>query len=323
MEDAAPPRVVFLDRATLGPSARLRSLAVAHDFVSFDATPPAFIEERIADADIVITNKTPLRAPSIMAAPRLRLIAVAATGTDVVDLAACRAQNVAVCNIRDYALNTVPEHTFALILALRRSLLAYRASVAEGRWQRSGQFCYFDFPIKDLAGATLGVFGRGELGSAVARLGKAFGMEVIFAGRKGDVPTRAGYVPFEEALRRSDILTLHCPLTLATRHLIGTPEFALMARRPLLINTARGGLVDELALGKALRSGQIAGAGFDVASEEPPPPDHPLLALSDLPNFILTPHVAWASEDAMQVLADQLVGNIEAFLANAPRNLVQ
>ena len=319
----APLRVVFLDRATLGPTVMVPPLAVAHEFTSFDATPASLIEARIADADIVITNKTPLGEAAIAASPKLRLIAIAATGTDVVDLAACRARGVAVCNIRGYALHTVPEHTFALILALRRNLLAYRASVAAGRWQQAGQFCYFDFPVRDLAGATLGVFGRGALGSAVAKLGQAFGMQVIFAGRKGDEAAREGYVPFDEVLRRADVITLHCPLTPATRHLIGALEFARMARRPLLINTGRGGLVDELALGEALRAGQISGAGFDVASTEPPPPDHPLLALLDLPNFILTPHVAWASEEAMQVLADQLIGNIDAFLADEPRNLVQ
>ncbi|MDE1883162.1 MAG: D-2-hydroxyacid dehydrogenase [Rhodospirillales bacterium] len=298
-------------------------LAVAHEFTSFDATPASLIEARIADADIVITNKTPLGEAAIAASPKLRLIAIAATGTDVVDLAACRARGVAVCNIRGYALHTVPEHTFALILALRRNLLAYRASVAAGRWQQAGQFCYFDYPIKDLAGSTLGVCGGGALGSAVARLGRAFGMEVLSAGRKGEALAREGYVPFDEMLRRADVITLHCPLTPATRHLIGAPEFARMARRPLLINTGRGGLVDEVALGEALRSGQIAGAGFDVASEEPPPPGHSLLTLLDLPNFILTPHVAWASEEAMQTLADQLIANIDAFLADEPRNLVQ
>ncbi|MBU6398514.1 MAG: D-2-hydroxyacid dehydrogenase [Rhodospirillales bacterium] len=301
----------------------LPPLAVAHEFTSFDVTPASLIEARIADADIVITNKTRISAAAIAASPKLRLIAIAATGTDVVDLAACRARGVAVCNIRGYALHTVPEHTFGLILALRRNLLAYRASVAAGRWQQAGQFCYFDYPIKDLAGSTLGVCGGGALGSAVARLGRAFGMEVLFAGRKGEALAREGYVPFDEMLRRADVITLHCPLTPATRHLIGAPEFARMARRPLLINTGRGGLVDEVALGEALRSGQIAGAGFDVASEEPPPPGHPLLTLLDLPNFILTPHVAWASEEAMQTLADQLIANIDAFLADEPRNLVQ
>ena len=321
-DDLAPLRVVFLDRATLGPSVLLRPFAARHELVSFDATPASLIESRIADADILITNKTPISADAIAAAPNLRLIAIAATGTDIVDLTACRARNVAVCNIRGYAVNTVPEHTFALILALRRNLLAYRASVAKGRWQESGQFCYFDYPVRDLAGAILGVIGGGALGAAVAKLGRAFGMEVVFAGRKGEATARDGYVSFDEMLRLSDVITLHCPLTPATRHLIGAPEFACMARRPLLINTGRGGLVDEVALGEALRSGQIAGAGFDVASVEPPPPGHPLMALLDLPNFILTPHVAWASEEAVQALADQLIGNIDAFLADEPRNLV-
>ncbi|MDE2318640.1 MAG: D-2-hydroxyacid dehydrogenase [Rhodospirillales bacterium] len=320
--EAAPLRVVCLDRGTLGPTVELRPLAVSHELVCYEATPSALLEVRIANADIIITNKTPVNAKAIAAAPHLRLIAVAATGTDIVDLAACRARKVGVCNIRGYAVNTVPEHTFALILALRRNLLTYRASVAAGRWQASAQFCYFDFPIRDLAGSTLGICGGGALGSAVAKLGRAFGMDVIFAGRKGDTETREGYVPFGEMLRRSDVITLHCPLTPATRHLMSAAEFALMARRPLLINTGRGGLVDELALGEALRTGKIAGAGFDVASEEPPTPGHPLLALLDLPNFILTPHVAWASEEAMQALADQLIGNIDAFLADEPRNLI-
>ncbi len=319
----APLRVVFLDRATLGPSVALRPLAATHEFLSFEATPASLVAARIADADIVITNKTPINAEAIAAAPNLRLIAIAATGTDIVDLAACRAGHVAVCNIRGYAVNTVPEHTFALILALRRNLLAYHASVAQGRWQESGQFCYFDYPIRDLAGSTLGVVGGGAIGAAVAKLGRAFGMEVVFAGRKGEAETRDGYVSFDEMLGCSDVITLHCPLTPATRHLIGAAEFARMARRPLLINTGRGGLVDEVALGEALRSGQIAGAGFDVASAEPPPPGHPLMALLDLPNFILTPHVAWASEEAVQTLADQLIGNIDAFLADEPRNLVE
>ncbi|MDE1907363.1 MAG: D-2-hydroxyacid dehydrogenase [Rhodospirillales bacterium] len=321
--EAAQLRVVFLDRATLGPSVVLRPLAAPHQLVSFDATPASLVAARIADADIVITNKTPINAEAIAGAPNLCLIAIAATGTDIVDLAACRARKVAVCNIRGYAVNTVPEHTFALILALRRNLLAYQASVAKGRWQESGQFCYFDYPIRDLAGATLGVVGGGAIGRAVAKLGRAFGMEVVFAGRKSEAEARDGYVSFDEMLRLSDVITLHCPLTPATRHLIGAAEFARMARHPLLINTGRGGLVDEMALGEALRSGQIAGAGFDVASAEPPSPGHPLMALLDLPNFILTPHVAWASEEAVQTLADQLIGNIDAFLADEPRNLVK
>lgn len=315
------PRIVFLDRATLAPSVTLREPGFAHDMISYDRSAAGDVAGRIEHADIVITNKVKLTESAIAQAPRLRFVAVAATGTDNVDLAACRARGIIVSNIRDYAVNTVPEHTFALILALRRSLLAYRDSVRAGRWQESGQFCYFDYPIEDLAGSVLGIIGSGALGSKVAALGQAFGMKVIFAGRK-DAPATAGHVEFGEFLARADIITLHCPLTPGTRHMIDAASFAAMRRHPLLINTARGGLVDEMALGDALRSGQIAGAGFDVATAEPLPADHPLMALCDMPNFILTPHVAWASHSAMQALADQLIGNIEAFMAGTPRHIV-
>lgn len=315
-------RVVCLDRATLGPAASLHPLDAAHELVSHESTTPAQVAARIAEADVVITNKVPLRAEALAQAKKLRLIAVAATGTDIVDLAACKARGIAVCNIRGYAVNTVPEHTFALLLALRRSLLPYHHSVAAGRWQQSGQFCYFDYPIRDLAGSTLGVVGGGALGREVARLGAAFGMKVIFAGRKGEATTRPGYVPFDAFLAQSDVITLHCPLTPLTRHLLGAEEFRRMSRRPLLINTGRGGLVDEAALAVALQDGLIAGAGIDVASSEPPGPDNPLLALMKLPNFIFTPHVAWASEEAVQALVAQLIGNIELYLAGTPRNLV-
>lgn len=315
-------RIVFLDRATLSPQTRLRSPAFAHEIKLHEHTRPEQVAGRIADADIVIVNKTRLDAAALAAAPRLKLVAVAATGTDNVDIAACAARGVGVSNIRNYAGHTVPEHTFALIFALRRSVCAYRDAVRQGRWQEAGQFCFFDHPIRDLAGSTLGIIGDGVLGQAVAQMGRALGMQVIFAAHKGSQGMGMLYVPFGEALRRSDVLTLHCPLNPATRNMIGAPEFAQMTRRPLLINTARGGLVDENALGEALRQGQIAGAGFDVVSTEPPPPTHPFMALLDLPNFILTPHVAWASDEAIQGLADQLVDNIEAFQRGAPVNLV-
>jgi glycerate dehydrogenase len=319
---ARPARVVFLDRDTLSPETALRPLGFAHELVVFDRTAPEEVAGRIADADVVITNKAPVRGPSLEGATRLRLIAVAATGTDVVDVKACGERGVTISNIRGYAVNTVPEHTFALILALRRSVLAYRESVARGRWQEARQFCYFDHPIRDLAGSTLGVIGDGALGKSVAELGKAFGMRVLFSDYKGTTGMGPLYTPFEEVLRTSDVITLHCPLMPSTRNLIAAPEFALMERRPLLINTARGGLVDETALRDALTNGQIAGAGFDVVTVEPPPPDHPLMRLLELPNFILTPHVAWASQEAIQGLADQLVDNIEAFWAGSPRNVV-
>lgn len=228
-----------------------------------------------------------------------------------------------VSNIRNYAVHTVPEHTFALIFALRRSICAYQDAVRKGRWQRAGQFCFFDHPIRDLAGSTLGVIGDGVLGQGVAALGRALGMRVVFAGHKGRAGQGALYVPFEQALAESDVLTLHCPLNAGTRHMIGAPEFALMGRKPLLINTARGGLVDEAAVGPALEAGQISGAAFDVVSAEPPSADHPFMSLLQRSDFILTPHVAWASDEAIQGLADQLVDNVDAFVLGEPRNCVK
>lgn len=315
-------KIVFLDRDTLSPQTVLRAPRFAHELVLHERTTPDQVAQRIADADIVIVNKVKLTAQALREARRLRLVAVAATGTDNIDLQACAERGIVVSNIRNYAVHTVPEHTFALIFALRRSICAYRDAVRAGRWQEAGQFCFFDHPIRDLAGSTLGIIGDGVLGQAVAAMGRALGMKVLFAGYKGHSGQGVLYTPFEETLARADVLTLHCPLTPETRNMIGAPEFALMQRKPLLVNTARGGLVDEAAVGPALQAGQIAGAGFDVVSVEPPPPDHPFQQLLDRPDFILTPHVAWASDEAIQGLADQLVDNIEAFERGTPVNVV-
>jgi glycerate dehydrogenase len=319
----APLDIVFLDRESLPDGVVLRPFGFPHRLKLHARSAPLDVAARIADADVVITNKAKVFADSIAGARRLKLIAVAATGIDNVDLAACTARGVPVTNVRNYAINTVPEHTFALLLALRRSIVPYWRSVAAGRWQDSGQFCFFDHPIRDLAGSTIGIIGGGAIGNAVADIARAFGMQVLFAGRKGTKTVSPDRTPFAEVLARGDVITLHVPLTPETRGLIGETEFALMShRRSILINTARGGLVDETALERALRSGRIAGAGFDVVTVEPPPADHVLMRLLKLPNFILTPHVAWASNEAIQSLADQLVGNIEAWQRGAPRNLV-
>ena len=317
-----PARVVFLDRATLPDGIVLRPPGFEHTWIEHAQSREADVAQRIVDADIVVTNKAPVRAAALAAAPHVKMVAIAATGYDVVDVAACTARGIVVSNVRNYAVNTVPEHTFALILALRRSVVAYRASVASGDWQRAGQFCYFDHPIRDLAGSTLGVIGDGALGQAVAALGRAFGMRTLYSSYKGVDGMGPLYTPFHDVLAQSDVITLHCPLTPATRNMIAAPEFARMARRPLLVNTARGGLVDEQALADALVTGRIAGAAFDVVTVEPPPPDHPFMRLLARPDFILTPHVAWASHEAIQGLADQLVDNIDAFARGAPRNVV-
>ena len=315
-------KIVFLDRDTISPDTTLRAPAFGHEWVQYDRTREDEAAARIQDADIVIVNKVKLSAQTLAQAPRLKLIAVAATGTDNIDLAACQQRGIVVSNVRNYAVHTVPEHTFALIFALRRSVCAYRDAVKAGRWQEAAQFCFFDHPIRDLAGSTLGIVGDGVLGQAVAGIGRALGMRVLFSAHKGRTGQGRLYTPFEDVLRQADVLTLHCPLNAQTRHMIGAAEFAQMARHPLLINTGRGGLVDEAAVGPALQAGQISGAAFDVTSVEPPAADHPFMALLERPDFILTPHVAWASAEAIQALADQLIDNVEAFVRGAPVNTV-
>lgn len=316
-------RIVFLDRATIAPQIRVRPPSFAHELVEHAHTHADQVVERLAGASIVITNKVPITDAALAQLPALKLVAVAATGTDCVDKAACAARGVAVCNIRGYAVNTVPEHTFALILALRRNVVAYRESVLAGRWQQSGQFCFFDHPIRDLRGARLGIIGEGVLGQRVAEIARAFGMQPLFAAHKGSSGLGPLYTPWQEMLETSDVITLHSPLTQQTRGMIAMPEFEAMKRRPLIVNTARGGLVDETALVRALEAGLIAGAGFDVVDGEPPALDNPLMLAATRHNVILTPHVAWASDEAQQALADQLVDNIENFIAGRPTNLIR
>jgi glycerate dehydrogenase len=311
--------VVFLDRATL--IADLRIPAFDHTWVEHPDTAPAEVAEALWRASIAITNKVPITRAVIESCHKLRLVAVAATGVNNVDLEACRERGIAVCNIRGYAENTVPEHVFMLLLALRRNLLAWRDSLCQGAWQRAERFCLFDHEIHDLAGSTLGLVGYGSVGRGVERLARAFGMEVLIAEHKGAATLRPGYTPFDEVLARADQLSLHVPLTEATRDLIGEREFGLMKRNAVLINTARGGVVNEAALVSALKTRRIAGAGCDVLSTEPPREGNPLLDL-DLPNFLLTPHVAWSSREAMQTLADQLLDNIAAFVRGEARNRV-
>jgi glycerate dehydrogenase len=315
-------RIVYLDRNSI--RADVRRPAVPHEWVEYANSTATQVRERLIGVTVAISNKAPLTRATIEQLPELRMVAVAATGTNNVDLAACRERGIVVSNIRGYAEHTVPEHVFAMLFALSRNLFAYRQSVAEGRWQGAENFCFFDHPIRDLHGQTLGIVGRGNLGQRVARIAEAFGMRVLFAEHKAASQVRPGYTPFAQVLAEADVLSLHCALSEETRGLIGAGELAAMKRQALLINTARGGLVDEAALAAALREQRIAGAGFDVLSEEPPRDGNVLLSpsLLALPNFLLTPHVAWASASAMQALADQLIDNIEAFAAGAPRNRV-
>jgi len=308
-------RIVFLDRATLG--VPFRPPNIPHDYLEYAATTGVQAAERLAEATIAIVNKVPLRADTLSRLPKLKLIALAATGSDCVDKFYCAAHGITVCNIRDYASDTVPEHVIALIFALRRSLIAYDRDVRRGKWQAIDQFCYFDHPIRDIAGSTLGIVGYGALGRALAERAKAVGMKVLATGSKPG----PGLIPLDDLLGQSDVISLHCPLTEATKNLIRARELSLMKPDAILINTARGGLVDEAALAEALVKGRIGGAGIDVLPVEPPRDGNVLLDL-DLPNLIVTPHIAWASQSAMTKLAEQLTGNIEAFAAGKPRNVV-
>ncbi len=313
-------RIVFLDRSTL--EANVRRPQFEHEWVEYDETEEAEVVERLKGATIAITNKVRLRETALSQLPELRLIAVAATGVDIIDLEYCRRRNVRVANVRNYARHAVPEHALMLMLALSRNLLSYVSDVREGAWERARSFCLFHHPIRDLHGSTLGIIGYGALGQSVAKLAEAFGMTVLVSEHKGASSIRAGRTSFEDVLTTSDIISLHAPLTDETRHMIGMPEFERMKRDAILINTARGGLVDERALVDALSRGLIAGAGFDVLTTEPPREGNPLLDLNS-PNFILTPHNAWASREAMQALADQLIDNIEAFVKGEPKNIVK
>lgn len=293
---SAAHKVVFLDHASI--DAQVRRPSFPHDWAAYDATDAGDVAARLAGVTIAITNKVPLRGADLDRLPDLKMIAVAATGTDVIDLEACRKRGIVVSNIRNYAVNTVPEHTFTLMLALRRNLRAYSDDVADGLWEKANAFCLLDHPIQDLAGSRLGIVGYGALGKSVAKLGLAFGMDVRAYDPFPFEDAQVAAITMEEMLKTADIISLHLPLTEKTRNMIGRAELAMMKPNALLINTARGGLVDEAALAEALTSGRIGGAGFDVLTVEPPKPDNPLLKLR-LPNFILTPHTAWASKQAM------------------------
>lgn len=314
---------VFLDRDSLDRGdLDFASLdRILSDLRYYPATAPEQVAARIAQAEVVISNKVMLDAAALRQAGRLRLICVAATGVNNVDLAAAAARGITVCNCRGHVTPAVVQHVFALLLALCTRWPEYRQAVRDGRWQRASQFCLLDFPIRELAGKTLGIVGYGELGRGVARVAEAFGMRVLLAQRPGTVEPEEGRFPLPILLPQLDVLSLHCPLTPDTRGLIGPWELALMRRDAILINTARGGLVDEVVLADALRQGALGGAGVDVLSLEPPVTGNPLLA-PDIPNLIVTPHCAWGSRESRQRLVEQLAENIQGWRDGAPPRLV-
>lgn len=286
----------------------------------YEATMPEQVIERLQGASVVVSNKVRLGRAVFEQCPSLKLICVAATGTNNVDLPAAAEYGVQVCNVRGYSTPSVVQHVFAMLLALTTSQPQYQQAVRQGNWSRSPMFCLLDYPIEELAGKTLGIVGYGALGSAVARVAEAFGMHVLIAGRPGGALS-PGRVPLQVLLPQVDVLSLHCPLTDQTLGLIGARELTSMRQGAIVINTARGGIVDEQALADALRRGHLAGAGVDVMASEPPPCDAPLLA-RDIPNLIVTPHTAWASRQSRQRLVNELAENIRCYLIGQIRSQV-
>jgi glycerate dehydrogenase len=312
----------FLDFDSVHPADLERSAleAALPRWQLYPSTAAAEVSGRVAGCDVVVSNKVVLSREVLAAAERLRLVCVAATGTNNVDLEAARELGIAVSNVTGYATPAVTQHVFALLLALTTRLDEHRRAARDGTWSRSPYFCVLDFPFRELAGRTMGIVGYGELGRGVARAAEAFGMQVLVAQRPGGA-AQAGRLPLDELLRQADVVSLHLPLAANTRNLIGAREFALMKPDAVLINTARGGIVDESALLAALQSGRLGGAGIDVLAVEPPPADQPLLQ-ADLPNLIVTPHVAWASRAARQRMLDDVAANIRAFARGEARNRV-
>jgi glycerate dehydrogenase len=285
-----------------------------------ERSTPAQAIERLRGAQVAISNKVPLDAATLAACPELKLILIAATGSNNVDLQAAGELGITVCNCQGYGTPSVAQHTLMLLLALATRLPDYQRAVRQGRWQQAQQFCLLDFPIVELEGKTLGLLGHGELGGAVAKLAEAFGMRVLLGQLPGR-PPRADRMSLDELLPQVDALTLHCPLTADTRDLISARELQLMKPGAFLINTARGGLVNEQALADALRRGHLGGAATDVLSQEPPTAGNPLLE-ADLPRLIVTPHSAWGSREARQRIVMQLAENADAFFGGAPRRVV-
>ena len=314
-----PLHIVVLDRNTL--VNRPFDFDFPHTLSSYGTTEAHETLERIRGADIVITNKVVISAQAFAENPQLKLVAVTATGVNNVDVEAAKQNGTAVCNIRAYGNESVAEHAFMMMITLMRNLPAYQRDVAAGLWENSPFFCHLGAPMRDLNGKTLAIFGRGNIGKTLATYAQAFKMNVVFAEHKNAQSIRDGYVSFDEAIRSADVVSLNCPLTPQTANMIGEAELQQMKPGAILINCGRGGLVDEAALVAALKYGQIGGAGFDVLTQEPPRDGNPLLK-ARLPNLIVTPHIAWASQEAANRLFDILLDNINHFVAGNPQNLV-
>jgi glycerate dehydrogenase len=319
-EQSVTMQIVFLDSDTIPNPLPVPTWAT--QWINCPATAPGAEAaiRALGTAQICITNKVKITAEVLAGAPNLKFVCVSATGYDCVDLHACRTHGVVVSNVPGYSRQSVGEGVIAFIFALRRALPYYQTE-ARQQWPASSHFCVHGAPVLNIKGATLGVFGKGAIGTEVATLAQALGMKVLFGEHRGAQVVRPGYVAFEQLLAQSDIITLHCPLTADTRGLIGTKELAQMKPGAMLINTARGPLIDETAVGDALLSGHLGGVALDVLASEPPAAEHPLLQMH-LPNLIITPHITWANEDGMSRLTQGILGNLNAFVQGKPINVV-
>lgn len=308
--------IVFLDSTGIPASHRIPSFSFSHQLTEYAHTAAEQVLERAKDADIIITSKVILNHEILSQLPKLKLIAVTATGTNNIDLVAAKALGITVKNVTGYSSVTVPEHVIGMIYALKHRLIDYhRDQLLTERWATCGQFCYVDYPISDVQGSTLGIIGRGCIGNEVARLAQAVGMRVLFAEHQHVTTIREGYTAFDEVLKQADVISLHCPLTPQTEQLINAKTLALMKPNACLINTGRGGLINEADLLQALQSGKLAGAALDVLVKEPPASDDALwLAAKTQPNLLITPHVAWASDSALTTLVNKVAQNIEEFV---------
>jgi glycerate dehydrogenase len=315
-------KAVMLDWATMGPDLDISEMqALLPDLKIYDETSDEEIAKRIAGAAIVLGNKVMISESLFAGAPEMRFIGLTATGTDNIDLESARRHGVAVANIRGYCTESVAEHVFGCLLTLTHNLQGYVSDVRSGAWQEASNFCMLTRPIRELSAMTLGIVGYGKLGNGVARIGKSFGMEVIVAARPGSDKVPDDRVSLAELMARADVISLHCPLTDATRGLFGADQFRAMKKTAILINTARGALVDSQALADALKKGEIAAAAVDVLPTEPPVDGDPLLDYAG-DNLMVTPHIAWGTLEARQAAIDELTANIAAFLEGRERNRV-
>ncbi len=315
------PIALFLDKASLYPDdLDFSQLEAVASWQWFDHVSSSDVRHCLENAEIAVSNKVLLDREVIDNSKHLKLICVAATGFNNVDIDAARQRGIKVCNVRAYATPSVAQHVFSLILCLNRKLISYKQAVNDGRWSNSDFFCYFGDPISELEAKVIGIIGYGELGKRVAKIAECFGMKVLIA-KRDQADRRGGRVDLTTLLSTSDVVSLHCPLTESNYHMIGADELKVMKPEAILINTARGGLVDEAALLDALKNRKIAAAGLDVLEQEPPSLDHPLINyLAD--NLIVTPHVAWSSRESRQRLVNEIAMNIQAYVAGQPRNIV-